>query len=205
MSAANTNNQPDNNPATTGLWRQTKKAKLRVRRPRTVLCVNQQLAHSLLEERLPGLSALLPNTVSSYDGQTVINTLLAQTTNERVTALAALNTTEDLREELIEQLLKYVTQPLTPVLDEGQVLIVVRRNLRHTTESSWLCNGVFHHVKGTSIVLGPLDATVPAPLRIAPHSTLKDARLAAPLFSELAWGSVMGFEQAWQTATALCR
>ena len=166
--------------------------------------MNQQLAHSLLDERLPGLSALLPNTKSSYDEQTVINTLLAQTTNERVTALAALNTTEDLREELIEQLLKYVTQPLTPVLDEGQVLIVIRRNLRHTPESSWLRNGVFHHVKGTSIILGPLGTTIPAPLRIAPHSTLKDARLAAPLFSELAWGSVMGFEQAWQTATALC-
>ena len=199
-SAANINNQ-----TTTGLWRQTQKAKQHVRRPRTVIRVNQQLAYSLLEERLPGLSALLPNTISSYDEQTVINTLLAQTTNERVTALAALNTTENLCEELIEQLLKYVTQPLTPVLDEGQVLIVIRRNLRHTPESSWLRNGVFHHVKGTSILLGPLDTTIPAPLRIAPHSTLEDARRAAPLFSELAWGSVMGFEQAWQTATALCR
>ena len=167
--------------------------------------MNQHRAHSVLDERLPGLSALLPNTLSTYDEQAVIDAAIAQTTKERVTALATLNTTASLCAELIEQLLQHVTQPLTPVLDEGQVLIVVRRNLNSTPESAWLRNGVFHHVQGTSIILGPLDTRIPAPLRIAPHATLKDARRAAPLFSELAWGSVMGFEQAWQTATALCR
>lgn len=164
----------------------------------------RQSASTLLDEQLPRLSALLPDALSCYDEQVVIDAVLARTNHERVTALASLNTTDTLCSTLIEQLLQHVTQALTPALHEGQVLIVVRKNLSRTPESSWLRNGVFHHVKGTSIVLGPCDATIPAPLRIAPYATLEDARRAAPLFSELAWGSVMGFEQAWQTAAALC-
>lgn len=120
-------------------------------------------------------------------------------------ALAKTTTMPGAPEHVVARALKRLeaSSPHSTVT-EGHVIIAPRRHLEGTVDVEWLCNWVFNHPNGASLMLVPPSVQVAAPFHIAQHAELEQARRAAELFRGLVWGThPMGMEEAWQASYAL--